>query len=360
MMTRLFETFKLREFEVRNRLWVAPMCQYSAGEDGIATEWHRQHLGALARGGAGLICIESTAVLPEGRISPADLGLWNEEQAERLGTLVEVVHGFGARIGVQLNHAGRKASVFPDFPGYDDASVPFDEGGWPTAAPSAVEFEGLRRPAALLPEEIATVEGAFLDAADRAVRAGVDLVEIHAAHGYLLHQFLSPFANLRTDEFGGGLESRARLLRRIVSGIRTRHPRLALSVRISATEWLPGGFDLDEAKRILPLLAQDGADFISVTTAGNHADAPIPDGPGYQVPFAAGLSELDMLPIGVAGNIDRAEQAEQILVDGQADVVLLGRPLLGDPFLPLRWARRLGVEGAKSLVPDPYSRADFR
>ncbi|MBN9611984.1 MAG: oxidoreductase, partial [Actinobacteria bacterium] len=231
--------------------------------------------------------------------------------------------------------------------------------GWPTVAPSDVEFEGLRRPTALLLEEIAAVEAAFLAAAERAVRAGVDMVEIHAAHGYLLHQFLSPFANVRTDEFGGSLGNRARMLRRIVSGMRTRHPRLAISVRISATEWIPGGFDLDEARRILPLLAQDGADFISVTTAGNHADAPIPDGPGYQVPFAAGLSELDTLPIGVAGNIDRAEQAEQILAEGHADAVLLGRPLLGDPFLPLRWAHRLGVEGARSLVPDPYSRADF-
>ena len=355
----LFQPIRLRDLEVRNRLWVAPMCQYAvAEEDGVPRDWHVQHLGGLARGGAGLVVAEATAVVPEGRISPRDLGLWNAEQTTAFARLAEVVHAHGARFAVQLAHAGRKASTQPWLPGFPDGSVPEAEGGWPTVAPSAIPFSGLAAPRALAREELPGLVTAFADAADRAVEAGLDAVEVHAAHGYLLHEFLSPLSNRRDDDYGGDLAGRARLVREVVRAIRGRHATLPVLVRVSASEWVDGGFDLEEAARLAGWLAEDGADLVDVSSGGNVSDARIPVGPSYQVPLAERVRR-GPLPVSAVGLITSSAQAEGILATGQADVVSLGRPLLGDPHLPIRWARELRAPAAEALVPPQYHRARF-
>ena len=354
----LFRSFTLRDLEIRNRLWVAPMCQYAIEtEDGVPGDWHLQHLGGLARGGAGLVIAEATAVLPEGRISPRDLGLWNAEQEESFARIVRAAHAHGARIGVQLAHAGRKASTQPNLPGFEDTSVPLDAGGWETVAPSEVPFGPFETPRALEAEELPRIVAAFADAAARAVRAGFDAVEVHAAHGYLIHEFLSPLSNLRDDAYGGSLAGRARLLREVVRAIRARQPELPVLVRLSATEWVEGGFDVEEARILAGWLAEDGADLIDVSSGGNVPDARIPVGPSYQVALATAVR--GPLPVGTVGLITSAAQAEGILASGQADVVLLGRPLLANPHLPISWAHELRAPGAAGLVPPQYARARF-
>lgn len=359
----LFRPFRLRDLEVRNRLWVSPMCQYSIEQQhGVPGDWHLQHIGALARGGAGLVTVEATAVAPEGRISPRDVGLWNDEQTAAFARLASIAHAHGARIAVQLAHAGRKASTYPWLPGQPDGTVPIIEGGWQTVAPSEAAFGELAAPRALGADEIAGIVEAFASAADRAVAAGLDAVEVHAAHGYLLHEFLSPLSNLRGDGYGGDLERRARLLREIVRAIRGRHARLPILVRISATEWVEGGFDLDEAERVVSWLAEDGADLVDVSSGGNVPVAPIPVGPAYQTPLAArlrGALPAEAIAVGTVGLITEAAQAESILVTGQADVVFLGRALLADPHLPLRWAHELRAPSAEALVPPQYHRVRF-
>lgn len=355
----LFRPYRLRRTEVRNRLWVSPMCQYSAeAQDGVPTDWHLSHLGALARGGAGMVIMEATGVVPEGRISPFCLGLWNDDQEAAFARLAEVVHAHGAKLAVQLGHAGRKASTYPWMPGGPEGSVPVGSGGWPTVAPSAAAFDGFAEPRALEREELPELVRAFVAASSRAVRAGLDAVEIHAAHGYLLHQFLSPLSNFRTDAYGGALENRARLLREVVCAVRAEHPELPILVRISATDWLPGGFELHEAQQVAAWLAEDGADLVDCSTGGNAPEAPIPVGPSYQVHCAAAVRDAG-IPTGAVGLITEAAQAEGILVTGQADVVLLGRALLRDPHLPLRWAHELRAPGADALVPRQYWRARF-
>ncbi len=358
----LFRPFELRGLETRNRLWISPMCQYSCPsegpETGVPGDWHLQHIGALARGGAGLVMVEATGVVPEGRISPNCPGLWNDAQERAFARLVGVAHAHGARIGIQLGHAGRKGSVHPMLPSSPDASVPASEGGWATVAPSAIAFGGLAAPHALGTEGIAGVRDAFLAAADRAVRAGFDAVELHAAHGYLLHEFLSPFSNERDDRYGGGPENRARLLREIARGIRAAHPGLPLLVRISATEWTPGGFDLDAATQVAGWLSEDGVDLVDVSSAANLPGVRVPVGPSYQVALAARVRTAG-LPVGAVGLITSAEQAEGILASGQADVVFIGRAALENPHLPIAWAHRLGAPTARELVPGPYFRARF-
>ncbi|PRI09996.1 NADH:flavin oxidoreductase/NADH oxidase [Leucobacter massiliensis] len=355
----LFRPFVLRGLELRNRLWAAPMCQYSVPEeDGIPRDWHVQHLGALARGGAGLVMAEATAVVPEGRISPRDLGLWNDEQAGAFARLAEIVHAHGGRIGVQLAHAGRKASTQPWLPGFPEGTVPAAEGGWETVAPSAIAFGDFAEPRALDAEGIAAVVRAFAEAADRAVGAGVDVVEVHAAHGYLIHEFLSPLSNHRDDEWGGDLAGRARLLREVVRAIRARHAALPIVVRISATDWVDGGFDVEQAATVAEWVAEDGADLIDASSGGNVPAAAIPVGPSYQVPLAARLRR-GPLPVSAVGLITSAEQAEGILATGQADVITIGRPLLAEPHLPLRWAHELRAPAAEELVPAQYRRARF-
>ncbi|RGE20069.1 NADH:flavin oxidoreductase/NADH oxidase [Leucobacter sp. wl10] len=355
----LFQSFRLRDLEVRNRLWVAPMCQYSVSEeDGVPRDWHLQHIGGLARGGAGLVMVEATAVVPEGRISPRDVGLWNEDQTAAFARLAEIAHGHGARIGVQLAHAGRKASTHPWLPGFPEGSVPEGEGGWETAAPSAVPFGDLAVPRELDAEGIARVVRGFADAADRAVAAGLDAVEVHAAHGYLIHEFLSPLSNRRDDAYGGDLAGRARLLRETVRAIRDRHPALPIVVRVSATEWTEGGFDVEQAAAVAEWLADDGADLIDVSSGGNTTGAGIPVGPSYQVALAERVRR-GPLPVSAVGLITSAAQAEGILASGQADVISLARPLLADPHLPIRWAHELRAPSATGLVPPQYRRARF-
>lgn len=336
------------------------MCQYSAvGRDGMPTDWHLQHIGGFARGGAGLVIVEATSVTPEGRISPEDLGLWNDEQEIAFARLAEIAHAHGAKIAVQLAHAGRKASTYATLPGNPSGSVPQDEGGWQTVAPSPIRFsESFAEPRELSREEIAALVTAFTEAASRAVRAGFDAVEIHAAHGYLLNEFLTPLSNHRTDEYGGPLENRARFAREVIRAVRAEHPDLPILVRISARDWVEGGFDVDDARVVSDWFAEDGADLIDVSSGATSPDAKIPVGPGYQVPLAAEVRK-SALPVAAVGLITSAEQAETILVTGQADVILVGREMLSDPHLPIRWAHELRSPAAASLVPPQYARARF-
>lgn len=358
----LFQPFMLRQLEIRNRLWVPPMCQYSADADGPSigapNDWHMQHLGALGRGGAGLVVVEATSVTPEGRISPQDLGLWNDTQEAAFARLVPLVRAHGARVAIQLAHAGRKASTYRGFPGEDRGSIDASHGGWQTVAPSALAFPGLADPRPLATEEVYQVIDSFAAAADRAVRAGFDAVEIHAAHGYLIHEFLSPLSNQREDEFGGSAENRARLLREIVRRIRATHPDLPILVRISGDEWVEGGFDVKAATTLVSWLQDDGADFVDASSGGNAMPTNIRVGPSYQVWIAERLRRGG-LPVGAVGLITSAAQAEGILASGQADVISVGRPLLANPHLPITWAHELRAQRADELVPAQYHRARF-
>lgn len=353
----------LRGLEVRNRIWVAPMCQYSAvagsGEgEGVPSDWHLHHLGGLGRGGAGLVMVEATAVVPEGRITPGCLGLYSDAQEAAFARLIPMVTANGARIGIQLGHAGRKASTYRDLPGEPEGSIPIAEGGWETVAPSAEAFGDYAPPRALTLDEIAATIDAFVASTRRAVRAGFDVVELHAAHGYLLHSFLSPLSNHRTDGYGGSAENRARLLREIAQEIRSEFPELPLMVRISGDEWVEGGFGPDDSAQLAQWLAEDGVDLIDNSTGGNVPEAPEGVGPSYQV-FVAERVRAAGMPASAVGEIASAEQAEGILRTGQADVITLGRPLLGNPHLPIVWARHLRAPSAASLIPPQYQWARF-
>lgn len=358
-MTRaplLFTPLALRGVEVRNRLWVSPMCQYSAdGEDGVPTAWHLVHLGALAAGGAGAVLVEATAVVPEGRISARDLGLWNDAQRDAFRPIVEVLHDQGATAGIQLAHAGRKASAYPPFGARGRGSVPASDGGWQTCAPSAVAVDGYATPRALAVGEIAQVVNGFAAAARRAAEAGFDLVELHAAHGYLLHQFLSPLSNRRDDAYGGSLENRARLLLEVLEAVRAEvGERMPVLIRFSATDWAPGGWTPEETAIVAGWATARGADLFDVSSGGLVAGVEIPLGPGYQLPFAAALRRETGMPVAAVGMIDQARQAEQALRTGQADVILSGREMLRDRSFAIRAARELG---AAAPVPEQYARA---
>ncbi|MDQ4138038.1 MAG: NADH:flavin oxidoreductase/NADH oxidase, partial [Actinomycetota bacterium] len=283
---RLFSPLTIRSVTFRNRLWVSPMCQYSVEEqDGVATDWHLAHLGSFARGGAGLVMAEATGVVPEGRITNWDLGLWNNDQRDALARIVRFVHSQGAAAGIQLAHAGRKASTYREWSGSGSQAV--EDGGWQTVAPSAIAFDDLAMPRVLTSDEIDGVVRAFADAAARALDAGFDVLEIHAAHGYLLHQFLSPLSNIRTDEYGGSLQNRARLLLRVVRAVReVSGESVPVFVRLSATDWADGGWDLNSTVVVAALARDAGADHFDISSGGLVADAQVPVGPGYQVPFA--------------------------------------------------------------------------
>lgn len=356
-MTHLFTPVRLRETTIRNRVWVSPMCQYSA-VDGLPNEWHLVHLGSFARGGAGLVLTEATAVSPEGRISPADTGIWNDEQRDAWAGIVDFVHGQGATAGMQLAHAGRKASTRPPFEGR--GAVPPEEGGWQTVGPSDVAFPGLPVPRELTASEIDRVVEDFARAARRARGAGFDVLEIHAAHGYLLHEFLSPLSNQRTDEYGGSFENRTRLLLRVVEAVRSVVPSdTPVLVRISATDWVEGGWSGDDSVALARLLGEAGVDLVDVSSGGN-ALADIPVEPGYQVPFARRVRQEADLPTGAVGLITEPKQAEEILASGAADVVLLARAMLRDPHWPLRAAHELGVQVGKGIDwPKQYLRASL-
>ncbi len=350
----LFDPLTLRGVTLRNRLGVSPMCQYSA-KDGLAGDWHLVHYGGLAQGGAGLVLTEATAVEPRGRISPGDLGLWDDGQVEPLARVARFVASQGAVAGVQLAHAGRKASVRPPFTGGGAPLEPV-EGGWAVVGPSALPFaEGHPCPAALSDAEVAALPGAFAAAAGRALAAGFRVVEVHAAHGYLLHQFLSPLSNRRTDRWGGGFEGRTRLAREVVRAVRAAWPeRLPLLVRLSATDWVDGGWTPDETVALARELTGLGADLVDCSSGGLVPYAQVPAAPGYQAPFAARVRREAGVPSAAVGLITGAAQAEALLREGQADLVLMGRELLRDPRFPLRAASELGVEGP---WPAQYLRA---
>jgi 2,4-dienoyl-CoA reductase-like NADH-dependent reductase (Old Yellow Enzyme family) len=350
----LFSPLALRAVTLRNRIAVSPMCQYSA-TDGRANDWHLVHLGARAAGGAGLVLAEATAVEARGRISPSDLGLWEDAQIEPLARVVRFVEAQGAASGVQLAHAGRKASVRAP---WDAAGAPLapGDGGWTTVGPSAIPFaDGYAPPHALDAAELAVIVRGFAAAARRAVAAGFRAVEIHAAHGYLLHQFLSPLSNRRTDAFGGSFENRTRLVRDVVSAVRAEWPgELPLLVRLSATDWAEGGWDVEQSVALARVLATLGVDLVDVSSGGLVAYAKVPAGPGYQTAFAERIRREAGVATGAVGMITSPEQADHVIRSGQADLVLLARELLRDPNFPLRAARALGHEGP---WPRQYLRA---
>ncbi|MBD3943308.1 NADH:flavin oxidoreductase/NADH oxidase [Microbacterium sp. NEAU-LLC] len=341
-MSRLFTPLTLRDVTVRNRLWVSPMCQYSA-VDGVPQEWHHTHLAQFASGGAGLVVAEATAVVPEGRISPDDTGLWSDEQRDAWAPIVAAIRARGAVAGVQLAHAGRKASTWPPFSGRR-GTVSADEGGWTTVAPSAIAFEGFAEPVALDRAGIDRVVDAFAAAARRAVDAGFEVLELHAAHGYLLHQFLSPLSNRRDDEYGGSLENRARLLLRVLDAVRDAAPSAAVIVRFSATDWADGGWSADETVTVARWTAERGADFFDISSGGLVAHQQITTGPGYQVHLAERVRRDAGVPVNAVGMIDDAAQAEQVLAEGRADAVMAGREWLRDPHYALRASVELGAD----------------
>ncbi len=337
----LFAPFKLRDVDFRNRIGVSPMCEYSC-VDGFANDWHLVHLGSRAVGGAGLVLSEATAIVPEGRISPGDLGIWKDEHIEPLARIFAFIEKQGAVAGVQLAHAGRKASTREPWNG----GKPADEskGGWtPIYAPSDLPFdEGHQIPHALDDDGIKRVLIAFEQSARRVLEAGGRVVEIHAAHGYLLHEFLSPLSNHRTDRYGGSFDNRIRLLCETVEVVRRTWPeRYPLFVRISATDWTDGGWTAEDSVALAKRLRASGVDLIDCSSGGNVPHAKIPTGPGYQVRFAEQVRTEADIPTAAVGMITAAEQADQIIRMGQADIVFLARELLRDPYWPLHAARRL-------------------
>jgi 2,4-dienoyl-CoA reductase-like NADH-dependent reductase (Old Yellow Enzyme family) len=363
-MAHLFDSLVIRDLKFANRVFVSPMCQYSS-TDGCANDWHFVHLGSRAVGGAGLVLTEATAVLAEGRISPQDLGIWRDDHVEPLARIVRFIHEQGSVAGMQLAHAGRKASTYRPWEG--QGKVPETEGGWnKVVAPSSVAFaDHYPVPEAATKEQIQAIVAAFGEAARRACEAGFRVVEIHAAHGYLIHEFLSPLSNQRTDDYGGSFENRTRILREIVTAVRRSWPeRAPLFVRISATEWVDGGWDIQQSIELARQVKELGVDLIDCSSGGNVAQAKIPVGPGYQTAFAERIRRESGVMTGALGMITSAVQAEHILATGQADAVVIAREMLRDPYWPLRAARELGQaiswpvqylragpEGAQSRVP---------
>jgi 2,4-dienoyl-CoA reductase-like NADH-dependent reductase (Old Yellow Enzyme family) len=359
-MPLLFEPVTFRDLTIRNRVWLAPMCQYSVlAEDGVPTDWHLVHLGARAQGGFGLIITEATAVAPEGRISPQDTGIWNDEQRDAWRRITDFVHSQDAAIGIQLAHAGRKASTYRGFAGEPSGSVPDEDGGWTAVGPSAEPFPGYAHPRTMTVDDIAATVQDFVAAARRSDEAGFDVVEIHAAHGYLLHEFLSPLSNSRTDSYGGGFEGRTRLLLEVVDAVRAVWPAgKPLFVRLSATDWADGGWTLEDSVRLSSLLKYRGVDLVDTSTGGNVL-ADIPVGPGYQVPFASAIRSGAQIPTGAVGLISTPQQAEDVLSSGEADAVLLARAALREPSWPLRAAAELGVGWREAPYPAPYTRGKW-
>jgi 2,4-dienoyl-CoA reductase-like NADH-dependent reductase (Old Yellow Enzyme family) len=349
----LFSQFQLGNVTLRNRIAISPICVYSA-VDGVPDDWHLVHLGSRAIGGAGLVFTEATAVSPEGRITHGCTGLWNEEQQALWARIAAFLRANGAVPGVQLAHAGRKAST--DLPWQGGRPVPVDAGGWLPVAPSAVPFDtGYTVPDALDEQGIQKVILDFSAAAQRALAAGFGVIEIHAAHGYLFHEFLSPLSNRREDAYGGSLENRARLLRAVVSGIRKEWPApRPLVVRLSATDWTPGGWDIDECVHLARWLKEDGVNMIDTSSGGNIANAKIPVAPEYQVPFAARIRREAGIATGAVGLIVTGRQADDIIERGDADIVLIAREAMRDPYFPRRAAAELGV---KIDAPGQYLRA---
>ncbi len=352
-MPHLFEPMTLRGLTLRNRITVSPMCQYSS-YDGFANDWHFVHLASRAVGGAGLVFTEATAVTAEGRISPEDLGIWDDVHVGAFDRLARFVKGEGAAFGMQLAHAGRKGSTRRPWDG--DGAVPPEEGGWVPIGPTATPFaDNFPVPRAMTHDDIAQAVDAFARAAYRARRAGFDVVEIHAAHGYLIHEFLSPLSNTRTDEYGGPFENRIRFCLDVTRAVREVWPDdLPLFVRVSATDWTPGGWDVDECVELARRLGALGVDLIDCSSGGNVPRAKIEVGPGYQVPFAERIKRDAAIATGAVGLITEPAQADAIIRHDQADIVVLAREMLRDPYWPLRAARELGQQAA---WPAQYLRA---
>ncbi|WP_266367195.1 NADH:flavin oxidoreductase/NADH oxidase [Tellurirhabdus rosea] len=356
-MSQLFSPVTFKSVTLRNRIVVSPMCQYCS-EDGFANDWHLVHLGSRAVGGAGLIITEAAAISPEGRISPEDLGIWADEHVTNLRRITTFLEQHGAVPGIQLAHAGRKASHHRPWEG-GGMIGPEEPRGWQTVGPSALAFSpnGFA-PLALDEAGLEKVRSDFASAVRRALEAGFKVVEIHAAHGYLLHQFLSPLSNQRTDAYGGSFENRIRLLLEVVERVQTVWPAdLPLFVRISATDWMEGGWNGDDSVALAAILKEKGIDLVDCSTGGNVPNAVIPVGPGYQTQFAERIRKETGMPTGAVGLITSAEQSEAILAEGKADVVILAREFLRDPYFPLHAAQQLGDEVS---WPVQYERAKPR
>ncbi len=352
-MSKLFSPFKVRDIEFKNRVFVSPMCQYSS-DDGMPTDWHLVHLGSRAVGGAALVMVEASAVSPEGRISPWDSGIWGEGHVEAFSRITRFIKEQDAVPAIQLAHAGRKAST--DAPWRGGGPVGEEDGGWQPVAPSEVPFaETSHVPREMDAEEIDAVVDQFVEAARRSLRAGFEVVEVHLAHGYLLHEFLSPLSNEREDEYGGSFENRIRLPLRVVEAVRAAWPEnLPLFVRISATDWVEGGWTLEDSVRLSRYLKELGVDLVDCSSGGTSPDAKVPVEPGYQAPFAAEIRRETGIATGAVGLITESEQAEEIIANGEADAILLARELLRNPHWPLLAAHELGADVS---WPPQYERA---
>jgi 2,4-dienoyl-CoA reductase-like NADH-dependent reductase (Old Yellow Enzyme family) len=355
-MSKLFEKLKIRGVEYRNRIWVSPMCQYSSN-DGMPTDWHLVHLGSRAIGGAGLVIQEATGVSPEGRISPSDAGIWSDAHAEAYRPITKFIKEHGAIPGIQIAHAGRKASTAEPWNG--GKVVDEEHGGWQVVAPSAIAFaDDYPMPREMDKEDIERTTTDFVNGALSAVEAGFETIEIHGAHGYLIHEFLSPLSNKRTDEFGGSLENRMRFPLDVARKVREAVPeKLPVFIRISASDWTEGGWDLEQSIEFCKRLKDIGIDLIDVSTGGNVPNAAIPVSAGYQVPFSKEIRANAGIATAAVGMITEAKQAEEILQKGEADAVLLAREFLRDPYFPFTAARELG-EGI-DYVPKQYGRAIY-
>jgi 2,4-dienoyl-CoA reductase-like NADH-dependent reductase (Old Yellow Enzyme family) len=355
-MPKLFEAIQLRELSVKNRIWISPMCQYSCEKkDGVPGSWQELHLASRAIGGAGLIIVEASAVSPEGRITPWCTGIWNDEQARAWKKIVALCHSHGAKMAMQLAHAGRKGSTHRESSGVGTVSLA--EGGWETVSSTLQAFGDYSAPRKLSVTEIAELVKDFGKAAKRSVEAGFDAVEIHGAHGYLLHQFLSPLSNDRDDEYGGSLENRARMLMEVISSIRSSVPEtMPVFLRLSATDYAEGGWDQEQTATVSGWATEAGVDLIDVSSGGIITGVKIPSGPGYQVPLAEYVAERISEPVSSVGQITDPKQAEQILQSGKVDVILIARASLRDPYWPLRAAAELGAE---VQWPEQYSRGKW-
>jgi len=352
-LSSLFTSLTIRNVELKNRIAVSPMCQYSS-VDGMPTDWHFVHLGTRAVGGAGLVMMEATAVSPEGRISPDDAGIWSDKHAEAYKKITSFITSQNCIAGIQLAHAGRKASTYSPWKGKGEVEI--KDGGWQTIAPSAIPFENnYPRPEEMTLNDIRKVINQFKDAAIRGLNAGFNLLELHMAHGYLVHEFLSPLSNHRKDEYGGSLENRCRFALEITETVRNSIPvGVPLFVRISASDWKEHGWDADQSVVFASRLKEVGVDLIDCSSGGNVPDAKIPVGPGYQVPFAEKIKKEADIMTGAVGFITSPVQAETIIRTGQADIVFLAKEMLRNPYWPLHAAKELKAE---VNWPDQYLRA---
>jgi len=356
-MAKLFEPITVRGATARNRIWIAPMCQYSCEkQDGVPNNWHLVHLGSRAVGGAAVIIAEATAIRPDGRISPWDTGIWNDEQVEAWKPINDFIRAHGALSAIQLAHAGRKASIYRSWTG--DGAVPTDVGGWQPVSSTSEPFPEYNTPHKLTTGEVYELIDQWVEAAVRSVAAGFDMIEIHAAHGYLVHQFLSPLTNQRSDEFGGSPENRARFLvemtKRMRAAIGDQHPIL---IRFSATDYHPDGFTVEQCAEVAKWCHEAGADLFDISSGGLITGVKIPIGPGYQVPLSKQMADASEVPVSAVGLITEAAQAEQILQETDIEVIMIARASLRDPYWPLRAAHELDVD--VDYWPNQYLRGKF-